>query len=98
VTALDEGTRAQFLAACRSSRRLARDLADYLNQVGLLLTPARRRDLLAKELRKVAAELENANPTFIVEHYGSHGHTALDMQRAVVAWLRIRADKTEEER
>lgn len=99
MTALDKATREQFLVAWRSSRRLARDFAEYLNQVGLLLTPARRRDLLAKELRKVAAELENANPTFMVEHfYGSTSMTALDMQRAVTSWLRLKADEVEEER
>lgn len=94
---LDSATRAQFLAAWRSSRRLARDFGDYLNQVGLLLTPERRKDLLAKELRRAALDLENApTPEFIVAYYGSTNMSVLDMQRATVAWLRTRADRIEE--
>lgn len=98
MTPLDAETQKKFLAAWRSSRRLAVDFADFLNRAGLLLTPARRRELVAKELRKAAAELENANPNFMIERfYGSNSNTALDMQRAIAAWLRVKADRMEEE-
>lgn len=93
---LDSATRAQFLAAWRSSRRLARDFGDYLNQVGLLLTPERRSDLLAKQIRKLALDLENASAEFLIKYYGGTNMSALDMQRAVTAWLRSRADQVEE--
>lgn len=98
VKPVDSEVRERFLQAWRSSRRQARDFADYLNQVGLLLTPARRRDLLASELRRAALELENAPAMeFIKTFYGSSTMSALDMQRAATDWLRRRADKIERE-
>lgn len=98
MTPLDAETQKKFLAAWRSSRRLAVDFADFLNRAGLLLTPARRRELVAKELRKAALELENAPAQQLIwEYYGSTSMTALDMQRAIAAWLRVKADRMEEE-
>lgn len=94
---IDKATWQRCQAAWRSSRRLAADFYEYLNQVGLLLTPARRAEILASELRKAAHELENASAVSIIIGDGRSGYSALDMQRATVHWLRQRADKIEKE-
>lgn len=93
---IDRQTWDRFRAAWRSSRQLGKDFAEHLNATGLLLTPARRQDILAAELRRAAAELENASPAVFISHnYGSNNMSALDMQRATVAWLRDRASRIE---
>lgn len=98
VKPIDEVTWHQLQVAHKAARRLGRDPFEFLNQVGLLLTPARDRAVRATELRGAAHELENANPEFMVRHfYGGTGMTALDMQRAITAWLRSRADDIEKE-
>jgi hypothetical protein len=99
VKPLDAGTWEKWRIAWRRSRQHGRDFAEYLNQVGLLLTPARRAEMLSRELRRAALDLENASPAqFIKAFYGSNTDTALDMQRATVAWLRERADLHEDRR
>lgn len=97
MTAIDRATWARCQAAWRTSRRLGRDFYEYLNQAGLLLTPARRKDIVSKELRRAAYELENTSPIRVISADSRSGMTALDMQRATVAWLRRRADLIEQQ-
>lgn len=94
---IDPHTWERWRTAWRRSRQIGRDFAEYLNQTGLLLTPARRRELLAAELRRAAHTLENASPQQLIGDDGRNSITALDMQRATVAWLRWRADRIEKE-
>lgn len=96
VAPIDEDTWNKWRIAWRRSRQLGKDFAEFLNQVGLLLTPARRREIVALEIRRRADLLEQASARSLIEyHYGSTGSSALDMQRATVAWLRNQADKVE---
>ncbi len=97
MTAIDRVTWARCQAAWRASRRLGRDFYEYLNQTGLLLTPARRKDIVARELRRAAYDLENSSPNRIIYGDSRTGMTALDMQRATVSWLRRRADLIEQQ-
>lgn len=92
---IDRSFRARWQIALLTSRQQGRDLAEYLNQVGMLLTNHRRKELLARELRRAAAELENISPIQICQDDGRTGLTALDMQRGTVAWLRHRASLIE---
>jgi hypothetical protein len=92
---IDPVTWERWRTAWRRSRQIGRDFAEYLNQVGLLLTPARRAELLAGELRRAARELENMSATRMMINDGRNSNSALDMQRATVTWLRQRADRAE---
>ena len=51
------------------SRRLGHDFAEYLNQTGRPLTSERRKDLLARELRRAAHDLENVSPAQFIQQF-----------------------------
>lgn len=89
---LNEAFWIRWKAAWRMSRRLGQDFAEHLNQAGMLLTPARRNEVIAGELRRAALELENLSAVHLLHDDGRSGSNALDMQRATVTWLRRRAD------
>jgi hypothetical protein len=97
VKPIDKATWERCQAAWSTSRRLGRDIYEFLNQLGLLLTPARRKEVVAAELRRAAHELENKSAMSLIIGDGRTGYTALDMQRAAVTWLRQRADQVEAE-
>lgn len=92
---IDRVTWARWRRAQDIARREGRDLAEVLNQEALLFTRDRFMVTQAIELRSAAQLLETVSPAALMAAYGRTGNSALDMQRAVVSWLRDRADLRE---
>lgn len=93
---IDRVTWARWRRARETARREGRELAEVLNQDALLFTQHRCLTVQAIELRSAAQLLETVSPAAFMAAYGRTGNSALDMQRAVVSWLRDRADRREE--
>jgi hypothetical protein len=68
--------------------RLGRDLFEYLDYWGHLLTGAMAAKVRADALSEVADKLENLSVTDIVRRYGSTSNTALAAQAGMVALIR----------
>lgn len=86
---------ALFWRRVSEARRQGRDIFEYMDRHGNLVTAGQGAKIRSDALHQAADRLEKATVKDILARYGSHSNNALDAQAGIVALLR---DWAEQER